>query len=143
MIAGSSARARARRTRSSETGPIPPSGWSHSSSLNPTSLPNFTAEFRSAAERVDVERERHREILDDRQAVEEHGPVAHDAEAVHDRQPLLTGLNRAGGAAEQDDLAGVRQHRAGDEVDEDFGHRLIEADEGYLLSGRDGEPLDP
>ena len=38
--------------------------------------------------RFDVERERQREVLQDGQRVEQHGPLRDDAEAVDDRQPI-------------------------------------------------------
>src|SRR6185369_10211627 len=46
-------------------------------------------------------------------------------------------------APEQPHLAAVGQRRAGDEVDEDFGGRLIEPDDGDVLAGLHGEPGDP
>ena len=91
--------------------------------------------------RLDLQRERHREILNHGEGVEQHGARAHDSEAIDRGEPVGAVGDGGGWPAEQAHRAGVGQRRAGHEVDEDFRHRLIEADDRDLFGLTDGELL--
>ena len=88
--------------------------------------------------RLDLQRERHREILHHGERVEQDGPPAHDAKAIDDGEPVGAVGNRGGRTAEQPHVAAIGQRRAGDQVDEDLGGDLIESENGDVFAGGDG-----
>ena len=89
--------------------------------------------------RFDVERERHREILRDRQPLEQDGARADDADAIDDGEPLGAVADRRRRTAEEAYRAGVGQRRAGDQIDEYFGGGQIESDNSDGFRGADGQ----
>jgi hypothetical protein len=92
---------------------------------------------------LDVERQRHRQVLEQRRRVEQHGARADDAESIERGQPVLAIGNRGGRAAGDDDLAFVRQRGAGDEIHEHFGRAGVESREGDPLAGGNRQVVDP
>ena len=66
------------------------------------------------SDRIDLERERHRDVLLDRELRDEHRAIGEDADAVEHRQPGVAVGDVARRKAEQLDLARVGQQRAGE-----------------------------
>ena len=89
--------------------------------------------------RIDLERERQRQVLRQRRRFEQHGALGEDPERVEPRQPVVAFGDVGGRAAEHAHDAGVRQQRAVDEVDEHFGGGAIEAGDGDAIARLDDE----
>ena len=89
-----------------------PTGRSRREAGNPASNASCTARSRIVRRwRLDVEGERHRQILHHTQSVEQGGTIGHDANAVDELEPLLTVANVGGRHAEHADDAGVGNAR--------------------------------
>ena len=87
--------------------------------------------------------ERHRQVLDHGQLIEQHRTFADDAEVVDGGEPLCAVGNLRGCAAQHPHLSGVGQRRACNQVDENFGRRPIEAENRHLLAGGEAKVGDP
>ena len=92
---------------------------------------------------LDVERDRHREVLQQRRGIQQHRARADDAEAIEGLQPGLAVRDRGRALPEDEDLAFIRNRSAGHQVDEHFGGAGVEAGDGDALSGGDRELVDP
>ena len=84
--------------------------------------------------RLDVERKRHRQVLHHGQRVQQHRPVADDAKAIDEGQPVRAGVDGRRGPAEHPHLAPIRQRRAGDEVDQHLRGHLVQPQDGELFA---------
>jgi hypothetical protein len=85
---------------------------------------------------LDVEGEGHREILQQRGGIQQHGSRAHDAEAIERLEPRLAVGDRGRAAPEDEHLPFIGQGGAGHEIDEHLPGARIEAGQ------RDPFPLD-
>ena len=79
--------------------------------------------------RIEGEIERNGEVLCNRHGLEQHDPIARDADAFDEGEPLFTVRDLLRRTTEGDDLACLRQGRTGYEVNEDLGGRAVEADQ--------------
>ena len=75
------------------------------------------------------DRKRERQILFDRELLDEHGSIGEQTELIECRQPAIRIGNGRCRCAEAGDFAAVRQDGPGDQIDEDLGHHLIESEE--------------
>ena len=72
-------------------------------------------------DRIDVERQRQRDVLQHRERLDQDAARGDHADAIERLQPGVAVGDGAGVVAEQRDVAGVGQRRAGDEMDEGLG----------------------
>src|SRR5262249_22548984 len=84
--------------------------------------------------RLDIERGRYAEILDDAQSLEENGAIADNPEWAHDGQPLRAIHDGGRRPSEHSHFAMIWQCGAGGQVDEHLGHRLIQTEDRQMLT---------
>ena len=95
------------------------------------------------ADRFDLEGERQRQVLGRRALPQEYGAVGEQAQAVEHPQPAVVVGDGVGGMAEQPNGAGIRSHRAGDQVDEHLGPGGVDAVHRDHRAGRHAQVLQP
>ena len=144
-MAGSSARARPNRTRSHPAASSPATGLVHVV-LGQTDLlrQRLGAPADFVGRRLDVERERHRQVLN-------HATARRAAPRARSTMPkrstvasqsalsLMSRVRRPNSA----DVAAVGQRRAGHQVDEDFRRRLIESEQRHRFTRGDAQLRNP
>src|SRR5207247_3805174 len=69
----------------------------------------------------------------------QHRPVADDAEAIENGEPLGAVGDVGRGTAEERHGSGVRQRRPGHEIDEDFSRRPVEPEKRDALARANGQ----
>lgn len=92
--------------------------------------------------RFDLERERHRQVLDHGHRLEQHGPLTDDAETIEGGEPVGAVGDLRRGPAERAHVSGIGQTGACNQVDEHFGGGLIEADQCHLIPRNQDKMLD-
>ena len=85
--------------------------------------------------------ERHRHVLLDGRAFEQHAARADDAEAIERGEPLVAVGDVGGQLAEYADLPLIREARAGHQIDEHFGGAGVEPADRHAFAGRDRQLL--
>ena len=94
-------------------------------------------------DRVDVERQRHRDVLQHGERVDQDAARRDHPDLIQRLQPRLAVGDRSRVAAEQRHVAAVGQRRAGDQVDEGFRRNRVQAVDGDDFAGADGERAHP
>jgi hypothetical protein len=92
-------------------------------------------------DRIDLERERHREVLLQADRFEEDAALADDTEVVEPGEPLVGAGDVCGAPAERADFTSIRDGRPGDEIHHQFGGGRIETGYRHAFAGHHRERL--
>ena len=138
------------RDRACQVRPNPNVGWKRGDlTIHPLRIDPDLESQRSRARsrirrrRINLQCERHREVLQQRGSVEQDGPWAYDAEPIERGEPFIAVRDRARAVAEHRDLPFIRHRRTGDEVDEHFSRTRVEAADRDALTSRNCQILHP